>query len=102
MACCGIDPHGSVGGVVECRCLFSPSMPANYSQVRWRAQTVVHCCMSSITTFRSVIRAPLLEAHDLQRHDWLATQLNYNSLTSQSPTATATATRGVDDMPVLC
>jgi hypothetical protein len=25
MACCGIDPHSSVGGVVGCRCLFSPS-----------------------------------------------------------------------------
>jgi hypothetical protein len=41
--------------------------PANCLQIRWRAQTVVHCCKSPKIPKMS----PLCGAHDLQRHDWL-------------------------------
>jgi hypothetical protein len=49
-----------------------PFVPANCSQIRWRAQTVVHCCISSTISVLFCHPAPLLEAHDLQRHDWLS------------------------------
>ena len=45
--------------------------PANCLQIRWRAQTVVHCCTSSRITNPFCHLSPLCGAHDLQRHDWL-------------------------------
>jgi hypothetical protein len=42
--------------------------PANCLQIRWRAQTVVHCYTSSTIL---ILSSPLYGAHDLQRHDWL-------------------------------
>jgi hypothetical protein len=65
MACCGIDPHSSVGGVVECRCLFPPSclpIARKFDGVLKRS-SIAACLPQS--HFCSVIRPALLDAHDL-------------------------------------
>jgi hypothetical protein len=114
MMCRGIDPHSLVGGVLECRRIFSPSLlpiTCKSDGVLTRSSIVEYPPLFHFSSRARLSSAPpRLDAQDLQRHDWLinSPQPSYNSpvvpVTVQSPTATATttATRGADDMPIFC